>query len=843
MNPTEEPKKRIPTTAPLVDKIREDVKEWRINGYKGASNTTKRLLEFWFEEEHYVDGKVFEYYFAQRESIETMIYLYEVKKHRNLRDLIINYDTTKKVAYNPHDDKFAKYCFKMATGSGKTLVMSLGIVWSYFNKILEKNDDFTSNFLLLAPNIAVYERLKQDFENGNAFKTFPLIPDEFQHIWDMQTILGDNITNKTSSNVILLSNIQKFYERIDPSSNPVEELVGKRPTAEIKTGDYLINVVNSLENISVINDEAHHVWDKDIVWHQLIDKLFDSFEKEGKSFSFQLDFTATPKRQDTGSLFGWIVTDFPLADAINTSVVKRPIIGEVENPVETPSERADVVYRDYIEGSIRRWKYYDNKMSKVDKRPILFVMATKTKEASEIKEYLETKKEFRGKSLLIHTDLKGNVSEKDWIQLKKDAREIDTGRKYRAIISVLMLREGWDVKNVTVILGLRPYTSKAEILPEQTLGRGLRLMFGSESGFEETVDVFGTKAFVDFIDQEMKKQGVELQRFKERNLPEITNIFVDVSKIKYNFEIPILTPKFKRENRSFEEIKIDALPIGKFGLELEQYLNERRSRGVDALTQEEKWRDRWIQPIPENYESVVSYITNLILRSCKIPSRNSELVSIVDSYITKKLFTTIITEEIKADFRFLLNLSETRIVDFLIKLFVGVVNKLSINLTEVKFAGEVKEIKSVEPSLTRKKTYEPKKCVLNKIPVANDFEYDFCKFLDEAEDVEKFVKNDVYLNFYLEYVNSNKALSYYQPDFVIETTLGFLLVETKGREDPDVILKDSRAKSWCEDVTNLTGKNWEYLKVPLNVFYNNIGERNITRLKEIIRSYEEISHL
>ncbi|MEM4067621.1 MAG: DEAD/DEAH box helicase family protein, partial [Candidatus Micrarchaeaceae archaeon] len=439
MNPSEEPEKRIPTTAPLVDKIREEVREWRINGYDGVSNTTRRLLEYWFFEEHYVNGKLFKYYFAQRESIETLVFLFEVRKHRNLRDLIINYDLTKKVAYNPNDDKFPKYCFKMATGSGKTLVMSLAIVWSYFNRTIEKNNDFASNFLILAPNIAVYERLKQDFENGNTFKIFPLIPDEYLHLWDMQTILGENVTSKNSKSVIYLSNIQKFYERSDPPINPVEELVGKKPSNSIKTGDYLINAINSLDNISVINDEAHHVWDKDILWHQLIDKLFDSFDREGKNFSFQLDFTATPKRQDTGSLFGWIVTDFPLADAINSGIVKRPIIGEVENPVETPSERADVVYRDYIEGAIRRWKYYDDKMTKVNKKPILFVMATKTKEANEIKEYLETKKEFRGRTLLIHTDLKGDVSEKEWIQLKKDAREIDNGRKYSAIVSVLML--------------------------------------------------------------------------------------------------------------------------------------------------------------------------------------------------------------------------------------------------------------------------------------------------------------------------------------------------------------------------------------------------------------------
>src|SRR3989338_3931419 len=154
-----QPEKRIETSCHLVPKIREEVNKWRESNYLGASKTTKTLLNFWFKDGHLIDEKEFKYYFCQREAIETLIYLYEVKKIRTLRDLIINYDKKKKIAYNPHEDLFSKFCFKMATGSGKTKVMALAIVWSFFNRVMENDKNFIKNFLIIAPNIAVYERL------------------------------------------------------------------------------------------------------------------------------------------------------------------------------------------------------------------------------------------------------------------------------------------------------------------------------------------------------------------------------------------------------------------------------------------------------------------------------------------------------------------------------------------------------------------------------------------------------------------------------------------------------------------------------------------------------------
>ncbi len=844
MNPFEEPEVRVESTAPLVEALRQEVIAWRDSGYPGSSDTTMRLLQFWFDEEHKINEENFRFYFAQREAIETLIYIYEIKKFTKMSDLILNYDKTKKIAYNPNEYLFPKYCFKMATGSGKTYVMALAIVWSFFNNIIEKNNLFPRNFLILAPNIAVYERLAEDFSSGKIFNTGVLIPEEFQYLWDIDFVTEDYIPTRSSKGRVYLTNVQKVYEREEPPINPIQEIIGKKPTDSIRYYDQIISELESLDSLGIINDEAHHVWDKDLVWNQFILKCNDILKKRGKGLSFQLDFTATPKRQDTGSVFEWVISDFPLADAIRCGIVKSPIIGELENPHETPSDKADVIYRDYIEGGCRRWSYYDKAMEKVGKQPVIFFMATKTSEAEDIYNYLQTKPEFKGRTLIIHTNLKGEISDKEWKKLKQETRDIDKANKYRAIVSVLMLREGWDVKNVCVIVGLRPFTSKAEILPEQALGRGLRLMFGPQSGYEETVDIFGTQAFVDFIDEEMKKQGVDIKRYKERDLPTITNIFPDtLRKIEYNFSILLLSPKYKRENRSFKEIDVSALPQGKFDLDLKIYTNIKKAVGRDALTEKERWRDRWEQPIPENYQSVVSYLTNIILRACKIPSRNSELVGKLDEYISKRLFTTKVSQEIKEDYRFLHALSEPKVVDFLTELFVKVINKLTILSTEVKLESTTKEVKDIRPSLTRKKTYDPKKCILNLVPVANDFEYDFCKFLDDATDVWKYIKNDNNLNFYLEYVNEKKGLSHYIPDFIVISESENYIIETKGEESVEVKNKDKRAKEWCEDATQLTGNRWTYLKVPEHIFRNNQGVKSLKKLEDIVRAYESVQQI
>ena len=130
-------------------------------------------------------------------------------------------------------------------------------------------------------------------------------------------------------------------------------------------------------------------------------------------------------------------------------------------------------------------------------------MAEKNVYADAIGEYLWRTKEFGFKEaevLVIHTDAAGEVTKKDLDVAREAARDIDKAEsKIKAIVSVMMLREGWDVRNVTVVLGLRPFTAKAEILPEQVIGRGLRLMTRVSPDRTQTLEVLGTRNLLNVL--------------------------------------------------------------------------------------------------------------------------------------------------------------------------------------------------------------------------------------------------------------------------------------------------------------------------------------------------------
>ena len=155
---------------------------------------------------------------------------------------------------------------------------------------------------------------------------------------------------------------------------------------------------------------------------------------------------------------------------------------------------------------MERWKEYRDQLAPLNRKPVLFVMMNDTAEADDVGDWLQKKypSEFGGDRLLIiHTNRSGEVAIKDLDAARTVARDVDSGKSpVNCIVSVVMLREGWDVQSVTVIVGLRPYTAKANILPEQTVGRGLRLMFREDrNGYVERVDVIGNRKFIEFVEQ------------------------------------------------------------------------------------------------------------------------------------------------------------------------------------------------------------------------------------------------------------------------------------------------------------------------------------------------------
>jgi type III restriction enzyme len=188
-------------------------------------------------------------------------------------------------------------------------------------------------------------------------------------------------------------------------------------------------------------------------------------------------------------------------------------------------------------------------------------MMNDTSEADDVGDYLQKHyPDYFGdnKLLVIHTDKKGDVSKKDLEKARQTAREVDDETNpVNAIVSVLMLREGWDVQNVTVVVGLRPYSSKANILPEQTVGRGLRLMFRNlASDYIERVDVIGNKAFISFVEDLERDEGTKFGTFQVgKDKLEIVTIMVDPEKADKDIEIPILSPILVRKKSLSEQIE------------------------------------------------------------------------------------------------------------------------------------------------------------------------------------------------------------------------------------------------------------------------------------------------
>src|SRR5262249_45030871 len=150
----------------------------------------------------------FKYHPFQREAIETLVYLYEVAKVRRHKNLVETFATRSDLRLLQYDD-FARYCVKMATGSGKTKVMSLTIAWQFFNGV-ERPNEFAKTFLVVAPNVIVFERLRTDFEGGRIFRGDPVIPPELQIFWnDFQFYMRGEGERASSLGALYLTNVQQ----------------------------------------------------------------------------------------------------------------------------------------------------------------------------------------------------------------------------------------------------------------------------------------------------------------------------------------------------------------------------------------------------------------------------------------------------------------------------------------------------------------------------------------------------------------------------------------------------------------------------------------------------------
>lgn len=331
---------RRPSRAILVPYVRDQVSLWREAGYPGATETTKTLLRWWFDTAHPLpEGGEFQYHFAQREAVETVIWLYEVAKYRSLSDMFASLIPEDEAEYSflvnsvPEDeDQWGRYCSKIATGGGKTKCMSLVMAWSYFNSLYENATAFPRHFVVIAPNLIVFDRLKDDFEGAKVFYADPVLPPEFADDFSLETVLQDETGGASYTGSLYLTNIHRLFERTGDESEDDDSPAWAGPDVKraqvFKTGERLRARISSHPSIMVLNDEAHHLHDPESAWNEAIAALHSQSKTKGNGgILVQVDYTATPKHND-GSLFRHIVSDFPLGEAVDAGIVKVPVIGQ-----------------------------------------------------------------------------------------------------------------------------------------------------------------------------------------------------------------------------------------------------------------------------------------------------------------------------------------------------------------------------------------------------------------------------------------------------------------------------------------------------------------------------------
>jgi len=518
----------------LVNTIRKLVKEWRERGYPGVTPITRHLLNHWNNPER--ERKLF---FCQREAIETLIWLVEASPAEKQGITI------------PKDNGLTRYACKMATGSGKTIVMGMVIAWQVLNKLANPQDRrFSDAVLLVSPNLTIRERLRVLFpwKSGNYYDKFDLVP--------------RGMLDRLQQGRFQVTNWHLFQPQDDSRSKSV---VQRGPESDTAFCRRVLKELGTKQNILVINDEAHHAYrpaplpeerreklsadeiaerEEATVWVSGLDRIASA-----RGINFCADFSATPfyikgSGYEEGAPFLWIISDFGLVDAIESGIVKIPRVPvddntgalipkyfrlwEAINQALPASERQTARRRAKPESVLREaegalatlaseWKktFDEFQRSGSPVPPVMIVVCDNTDLAKLVHEHIargnvlpelangpEGEMTFRIDTKLLAEAEKAMEGETKAEAAQRLRKVVDTigklewegegdppGKHIRCVVSVGMLTEGWDAQNVTQILGLRAFTS--QLLCEQVVGRGLRRLNYDDFSEPEYVDVYG----------------------------------------------------------------------------------------------------------------------------------------------------------------------------------------------------------------------------------------------------------------------------------------------------------------------------------------------------------------
>ncbi len=895
---------------------------------------TEKLLKFWFSQD-YIDSRDKNFHEGQKQSILNTIYVHEVLKAKNISEIYEKINPTLYIdnltEISKDSSKYPKYCIKMATGTGKTWVLIALLIWQYLNA-KDGYDFFSKNFLIIAPGLIVYERLldaflgkvdevkkERIFEKSDIFNMQDLfIPnidrDEIFGFIQNSTVRRDEIGKPTGGGVIAITNWNVLIDNgedkkesisvIPEASEVIKDIFpirpGKNQGNDLNILDNSYNrgkeleYLKELENLVVFNDEAHHIHDikkgedsSEVKWKQSLNIIS---KNKGENF-IQIDFSATPYTEinKKKKYFSHIVSDFDLKDAIKKGLVKTLVLDLRKEiaalPLDFKALRDDSNkirglsdgQRIMLRAGITKLKTLEEEFSKVsdNKNPKMLVICEETEVTKYVREFL-IEENLKDEDIMeIHSSRKGEVSEDEWNDIKNRLFNIDNHKIPKAIISVLMLREGFDVNNICVIVPLR--ATQSGILLEQTIGRGLRLMW-RETEFQDIkledrkrllqkhidpesqydiLSIIEHPSFREFYN-ELIEEGLvgvseeEVDELKEHSLGDIIWSQLKDNYEEYDFSIPFI----KRDVE--EQIKDNIISVNNlkpFDLMTFENLKKLAPKSEvfqsNEVTSKTKFGDYAVNGGMMTANSYNEYISRLVNRVSdlgnthisgkhlnedkKYPSLQinlSKIASLTDEYIKKRLFNININPLEDNNWRvLLLDIVANHIISQVSNAIIEAQATEVINDPEVIYK-KISDIKQIR--IREEYSIETGKTIYTRTPFPSNkggFEKSFIEFADISADVLAFVK--IIENFHdfikIRYIKDDGLSSYYYPDFLVRCKNNITyLVETKSHKDMadiNVRRKKISAENFISQINKLSeekrfNNQWEYVLLDENDFYS-----------------------
>lgn len=797
-----------------------------------------------------------------------------------------------------------------------------------------KSGRFTKNFLIVAPGLIVYDRLQDAFcgrmerdreERNIETNDFHLNQEVFIPVHYRQEVFSfiqNNVVTKeegigrktTGDGLIALTNWHLFENQLEENEEREEgeltapeiinELLpirpGKAAGNDLGMLDrrYLrgseLEYLAELDDIMVINDEAHHIHElkrngeiEEVEWQKGLNAIA---ENKGDRF-FQIDFSATPYDQRGAGkkvqkcFFPHIIVDFDLATAMRKGLVKTLLLDRRQELTELKDldykavrdERNKVCdlsdgQRLMLRAGIAKLKKLETEFTAVDekKNPKMLVICEDTSVAPYVNQLMLDEGMMQDEVVTIDSNAKGEVSEEEWKETKKKLFDIDKYQKPKVIVSVLMLREGFDVNNICVIVPLR--SSEAPILLEQIIGRGLRLMWREPEyqsikeddrkrvlqlhthpkTYIDMLSIIEHPAFIQFY-EELFAQGLAVEETGETGAEGATGDIIKVGLREnfgqFDFEWPIIVREAEEELESVE-IDINTLqPFTAFPLErLRQFLAQ---DGEVFISQEAISKTQFGRyKVTANLFTATSYneylqklLRTITLRFDRISSHRempvpnlqineARTIAAVDRYIRTRLFGQPFSPFHGSDWKILLS-KDAIVTKHIIEEMARAIYHLQNNVmtidaqvvhTRFSSVPEIKMRASCS-TVTHKTIYERQGYPTQ----GGGLERAFIEFLDKDGAVERFLKISENMHPFavIYYMRSDGLMATYHPDFIVATKEKVYLIETKGNDkiqDRNVRQKQTAAVEWTSKVNELKpiqrmGREWEYVLVSEDNFY------------------------